>query len=54
VFSIIKNPGQQINYGTGREVSDESIVDAGEPLQVRWLASSYLELPIGSKPKVSN
>lgn len=46
VLSVGKNPRQQINYGTGRDVSDESVADAGEPLTIRWLASSYLELPI--------
>jgi predicted acyl esterase len=45
VLSIIKNPGQQINYGTGRVVSDETIADAGEPLTIRWLGSSFLDLP---------
>ena len=46
VLSIVKNSGQQINYGTGKEVSDESIADAGEPLRIQWLPASYLELPI--------
>ena len=45
VLSIVKNPGQQINYGTGRDVSDESGADAGEPLTVRWLPGSYVDLP---------
>jgi putative CocE/NonD family hydrolase len=46
VLSIVKNPRQQINYGTGEDVSDESVADAGEPLTIRWLAESYIELPI--------
>lgn len=37
-------PEVQINYGTGRDVSDESIADAGEPLTVRFLPGSRLEL----------
>jgi len=41
-----KGPGQQINYGSGKEVSDETIADAGDPLEIRWLAGSYLSLPI--------
>ncbi len=45
VLSIVKNPGQQINYGTGGDVSDESIDDAGDPLSIRWLPGSYIELP---------
>ena len=46
VLSVVKNPQQQINYGTGGDVSDESITDAAEPLVIRWLPGSYVELPI--------
>jgi putative CocE/NonD family hydrolase len=46
VLQVIKNPGQQINYGTGREVSDETIADAAEPVTIKWFESSYLELPV--------
>lgn len=30
----------------GKDVSDETIADAGEPLQLRWLDTSYLEVPV--------
>ena len=46
VLSVVKNPRQQINYGTGKDVSDESVADAGEPLTIRWLGGSYLEFPV--------
>ena len=46
VLDVNKNPYHQINYGTGRDVSDESIDDAGEPLKVRWHNDSYVEIPI--------
>ena len=46
VLSVVKNPRQQINYGTGKDVSDESIADAGEPLIIRWFAGSYIEIPM--------
>jgi predicted acyl esterase len=46
VLSIVKNSRQQINYGTGGEVSDESVADAGEPLSIRWLAGTFVELPV--------
>lgn len=39
-------PGIQINLGTGRDVSDESAADAGEPMRVRFLAGSRLELGV--------
>ncbi len=46
VLDVNKNPYHQINYGTGRDVSDESITDAGEPLKVSWHNDSYVEIPI--------
>jgi hypothetical protein len=46
VIGPIKWPGQQINYGSGKDVDDETIADAGEPLEIRWLSGSYLDLPI--------
>lgn len=46
VLGIIKQPGEQINYGTGRDVSDETIADAGEPLEIQWFGSSFVDLPM--------
>lgn len=46
VLSGVRNLGQQINYGTGKDVSDETIADAGEPLTIRWSNRSWLELPV--------
>jgi putative CocE/NonD family hydrolase len=46
VLSVIKNNGQQINYGTGKDVSDETIADAKAPLKIRWFAESYVDLPV--------
>jgi hypothetical protein len=47
VLSVIKNAGQQINYGTGKDVSDEAIADAKMPLEIRWFADSYIDVPVG-------
>jgi len=46
VISVPKSPDRQINYGTGREVSDESIKDAGEPLRLTFRASSFLNIGV--------
>jgi len=46
VLSIIKQPGEQINYGTGREVSAETIEDARVPLEVKWSSQSLVEIPV--------
>jgi predicted acyl esterase len=45
-LDVNKNPGAQVNYGTGKDVSDESIADAGEPLRVKWHNDSYMDVPL--------
>jgi hypothetical protein len=45
VLRIIKAPGAQINYGTGKDVSDETMADGKEPLKIRWSAASFLDVP---------
>jgi len=46
VISVPRNPNQQINYGSGKDPSDESVADAGAPLRIEWLPGSYVELPV--------
>jgi putative CocE/NonD family hydrolase len=46
LINVIKQPDLQINYGTGKDVSDETISDAKEPLQIRWFGDSFIEVPI--------
>ena len=46
VVSVLRNPQQEINYGSGKAVAGESIADAGEPVRVRWYGGSYLEIPL--------
>ncbi|HEY8259481.1 MAG TPA: CocE/NonD family hydrolase [Gemmatimonadales bacterium] len=50
VLGVPKSPNQQINYGTGKDVSDETIADAGEPLSITWFSGSYIELPVWRSP----
>jgi uncharacterized protein len=45
LINIIKQPDMQINYGTGKDVSDETIADAGEPLNIRWFGDSFIDIP---------
>ena len=35
-----KNPMAQVNHGTGKDVSDESVADAGDPLKIAARARS--------------
>jgi putative CocE/NonD family hydrolase len=46
VLDVNLNRHHQINYGTGGDVSDESVADAGAPLTVTWHNDSYLEIPL--------
>jgi predicted acyl esterase len=46
VLSIVKESDIQINYGTGKDVSDESIVDAKDPLFIKWFDDSVINIPV--------
>lgn len=46
VLRIIKGPSREINYGSGKYVSEETIQDAGVPLKVKWYNDAYIELPV--------
>ncbi|MEL6811150.1 MAG: CocE/NonD family hydrolase [Bacteroidota bacterium] len=43
---VNSNPFAQLNYGTGKDVSDESMEDANEPLKLRWSTESFIEIPV--------
>ena len=46
VLNIDKNPFAQVNYGTGKDVSDESIKDAGGHLKIQWGNGSFINVPM--------
>ncbi|MBN6150463.1 CocE/NonD family hydrolase [Xanthomonas sp. AmX2] len=46
VVGPIKQAQLQINYGSGKDVSEETVDDAGVPLQLRWSSRSYLQIPL--------
>lgn len=50
VVGVVKQRDVQINYGSGKDVSDESIADAGEPMLIRWSNDSYLDLRVMFDP----
>ncbi|HET8697944.1 MAG TPA: CocE/NonD family hydrolase [Gammaproteobacteria bacterium] len=43
-LGINKRADQQVNYGAGNDVSEESIDDAGRPVRVRWHEGSFIEI----------
>jgi len=46
VLGINKRPDREINYGTGGDVSEESIEDGKIPVKIRWHNDSYIEIPV--------
>ncbi len=46
LLNINKHPFEIINYGSGKPVSEETIKDAGEPLQIKWHNDSFIKIPI--------
>lgn len=51
VLNIDKNPFAQINYGTGKDVSKETVKDAGLPLEIKWSTESFIELGLSVAPE---
>ncbi|WP_287401715.1 hypothetical protein [Candidatus Brachybacter algidus] len=46
LLNVNKHPFEIINYGSGKEVADETIHDAGAPLEIKWHTDSYIQIPI--------
>lgn len=46
LLNINKHPFEVINYGSDKSVSDETISDAGEPLQIKWHSESFIKIPV--------
>lgn len=46
VIGVNKSPFYEINYGSGKEVSKESIEDAKELLEIKFYNDSFIEIPI--------
>lgn len=46
LLNINKHPFEIINYGSGKEVADETIKDAGEPLNIKWYSESFIKIPV--------
>ena len=46
LLNINKHPFEIINYGSGKPVSEETINDARQPLQVKWHNDSFIKIPV--------
>ena len=45
-LNVNKNPFSELNYGTGKTVTEETIKDAKEHLIVKWYNDSFVKIPI--------
>ena len=46
VVRVNKNPQSQLNYGSGKDPSDETMADARQAVRVRVQSGSTLLLPV--------
>jgi uncharacterized protein len=46
ILGISKRPDREINYGTGGDVSEESIADGKIPVKIQWHSDSYIDIPV--------
>lgn len=46
IVNVNKSSSEQINYGTGKDVNDETMSDANEPLRIKWYNDSFIKIPI--------
>jgi hypothetical protein len=44
-LGINNRADNQVNYGSGKDVSEESIADAHAPVRIRWHDGSFIEIP---------
>lgn len=45
-LGVIKRPDLQLNMGSGKDPAEETIADAGPPMEIRWSGRSYIDVPI--------
>jgi hypothetical protein len=48
VLGVNKRPDQEINYGSGEDVSEESLDNEDDkvPVKIRWYGDSYIDIPV--------
>ncbi|MDP9955468.1 putative CocE/NonD family hydrolase [Epilithonimonas hungarica] len=46
LLNVNKNPFSELNYGSGKTVTAETIADAKEPLIIQWFNDSFVEIPV--------
>lgn len=52
VLGVNKRPDREINYGSGGDVSEESLKNARIPLKIQWYSGSFIDIPVENRPAV--
>ena len=45
-LGVVKTKEYQVNYGSGKDVSAETIEDGRSPLEIKWLLDSWIKVPV--------
>ncbi|MEP6546638.1 MAG: CocE/NonD family hydrolase [Gammaproteobacteria bacterium] len=46
ILGISKRPDRELNYGTGSDVSEETVAQGKIPIKLQWHNESYIEIPV--------
>lgn len=46
IMGMNKSPYWQVNYGTGKDVSDETVRDGAVPLTIEWSNQGFIKIPL--------
>ncbi len=46
ILGVNKRPDRELNYGTGGDVSEETIAEGRTPIKLQWHNDSYIEIPV--------
>lgn len=46
IVNVNKSSSEQINYGTGKDINEETISDGIVPLKVKWFNDSFIKIPV--------
>ena len=45
-LGVVRTKEYQLNYGSGKDVSTETIADGRTPLDIKWLLDSWIKVPV--------
>ena len=46
MLSVVRQPDEEMDYDSGKDVADESLQDAKVPMRIKWFSDSYIDIPV--------